>query len=428
MPAQVKYTGDFTSTDGSVNFHWDIDQTISANKMPVVEVEPMHFSDKDIRRIAEVLLGDVDFYEREPSSNPQYSKSQFQKMIELLAPYSNLESMAALVGTDNAEDTLLSVKDTIAKITKAMETAPEENPQSLCDWTLKKERVYNDSDWDIDDRPLAEDNDWLVATAEKNGMGYKYMVVVRDKEDYKLNRFNLQLGGLTIDTYMERKIYWSKLCRTGMPSQQQIDDVQNKVLQLLENMELGDWNIADTQIDILERGAEPEYLLNIRAVPMFNGISAVFGQENLDKATDYTGAYVLTQADFIMSANGDLIDMQLDSPLNVKSVVNENVATMTFSQLIQRAQQHLSLSDADNYGYPVDQYDGEVICNVSIYEVEYGLARIMVENTTDSYYYVPALMLHGNVEYCDKESGNAFYHVANSSLLCINAIDGSIID
>ena len=427
-PTQISYTGTFASTDGSVEFHWDIDQTISINNMPVVEVEPSFLDSKDFQRIAEVLLGNVVFYEREPSSNPQYSKSQYQEMIELFAPYSNLESMSALVGTDSAEDTLQSLKNTIAKITAAMESAPEENPHTLCDWTLKKERVYNDGDWDIGNRTLAEDNDWLVATTAKNGMGYKYMVVVRDQQDYKLNRINLQLGGLTIDTYLERQIYWSKLCCTGMPSQQQIEDAQNKVLQLLGDMELGDWRIADTQVDILEQGEEPEYLLNIQAVPVFNGISVVFGQKNPDIATDYSGAYVLTQATFIMSANGDLISMQLDSPVNIKSVVNNNVATMSFSELVQRAQQHLSLSDADNYGYPVDHYDGEVICNVNICEMEYGLARIMVEDTTDSYYYVPALMLRGNVEYCNKETGNPFYRVANSSLLCINAIDGSIIE
>lgn len=426
MPSQIQFTGCFTSTDGSVNFNWDIDQTVSADKMPVVEVEPMHLSDEDIRRVAETLVGDVLFYEREPSTNPQYSRSQYQEMIGRLAPYSNLEAMTDLVGADNAEDMLESVKDTIAKITEAMENAPEENPLRLCDWTLKKERIYNDSDLDIGDRTLAEDNDWLVATAEKDGIGYKYMVVVRDQEDYKLCRFNLQLGGASMDTYMDRKIYWSKLCRTGEPTQQQIEDAQGKVMQLLDDMELGDWEIAEIRVDVLERGADPEFLLRIWAVPVLNGVSAVYGQKNPDKAEDYTGAYVLTQAEFIMSANGDLIDMQLDSPLEVKAVLNENVATLSFSQLIERAEQHLSLSDAGNYGFIIDESQEE--CDVNISELEYGLARIPIENTIDSYYYVPALMIRGDVEYRDKETGYVFYSVTDTSLVCINAIDGSVID
>ena len=198
IPSQFQYKDDFTSTDGSVQFHIDISQTMCVNKMPAVEVVPMCITSEDAQRVAKVLLGDVVFYEREPSSNPQYSKSQYQEMIANLAPYSNLKAMTELVGEDNAEDTLASVKDTISRITEMMETAPEKNPHKLCDWTLKKERVYNDSEWDIGERPMAEDNDWLVATAEKDGLSYKYMVVARNQEDYKLNRFYLQLGGANI--------------------------------------------------------------------------------------------------------------------------------------------------------------------------------------------------------------------------------------
>ena len=428
IPSQFQYKDDFTSTDGSVQFHIDISQTMCVNKMPAVEVVPMCITSEDAQRVAKVLLGDVVFYEREPSSNPQYSKSQYQEMIANLAPYSNLKAMTELVGEDNAEDTLASVKDTISRITEMMETAPEKNPHKLCDWTLKKERVYNDSEWDIGERPMAEDNDWLVATAEKDGLSYKYMVVARNQEDYKLNRFYLQLGGASVDTYMERSIYWSQLCRTGNPTQQQKKDAQDRVIELLEEMELGDWEIADTQVEIFERGTEPEYMLRIYAVPVFKGIPAVYGQKNIAKAADYSGAYVLTQANFLMSANGDLIEAQLDSPLMVSSLVNENVATLPLPHLMERAQQNLSLSDAGNYGIPSDQLEEEIRCYVNISQLEYGLARIMKENTTDSYYYVPALMIRGNVEYRDKNTGDVYYSDMNNDLLLINAVDGSIIE
>ena len=232
----------------------------------------------------------------------------------------------------------------------------------------------------------------------------------------------------SVDTYMERSIYWSQLCRTGNPTQQQKKDAQDRVIELLEEMELGDWEIADTQVEIFERGTEPEYMLRIYAVPVFKGIPAVYGQKNIAKAADYSGAYVLTQANFLMSANGDLIEAQLDSPLMVSSLVNENVATLPLPHLMERAQQNLSLSDAGNYGIPSDQLEEEIRCYVNISQLEYGLARIMKENTTDSYYYVPALMIRGNVEYRDKNTGDVYYSDMNNDLLLINAVDGSIIE
>lgn len=246
-----------------MQFQIDIDQELFSTKIPVIQVKPREISSKDIQRVAQSLLGDAIFYEREPSSNPQYSKAQYQEMIARLSPYANMDAMTNLVGNGNAEDMLTSVKSTIAWITEQMETAPDENPHKPCDWTLKKERVYNDAEWDIGQRPLSEDNDWLVATAEKDGLGYKYMVVSRNQDDYKLNRFSIQLGGASADTYVDRLIYWSELCRTDAPAQNQIDLVESKVMDMLGQMDLGQWRIADTQIGIRKRGFRPSLQLSI---------------------------------------------------------------------------------------------------------------------------------------------------------------------
>lgn len=171
------------------------------------------------------------------------------------------------------------------------------------------------------------------------------MVVVRNQEDYKLNRFIFQLGGASVDTHMDRKIYWSMLCRTGEPTEAQIKAVQEKVMNLLENMVLGQWQIANTQIQKSWPGAEREYMICINAVPVLNRIPAVYGQENAAQSEDYVGAYALTQATFLMSANGDVINVEIDSPIEVKAVLNENMATLSFDELVERAQQHLSFSD-----------------------------------------------------------------------------------
>ena len=434
FPSNVNLSEDFSSTDGSVQFHMSISQTIGTKKMPVVEVAPRSIDSNDMERVARTLLGNVDFYDREPSSNPQFSKSQYQDMIVRLAEYSNLESMTELVGADSAADMLELFKHEISQLTDAMETAPETNPHVPCDWSLKKERFYNDTEMDIGGRLLGEDDDWLVATAEKGDLGYTYMVVVRDNNDYSLNRFNLQLGGASIDTLWDRQIYWSKLCRTGEPTQSEILAVQEKVLDLLEKMDLGKWRIANTQGEVYGEGAEPEYMLKVHAVPVLNGVPVVYGQENITRINDYTGAYALTQATFLMSANGDVIDMELDSPLEIKSLINENVATMSFSQLIERARHHLSLSDAGNFGLPVEQqaiyenhFQEKIECNVNICNLEYGLARIMKKDSTENYYYIPALMMRGDIEYCGEKSGKVYFGSADNSILCINAIDGSII-
>lgn len=438
LHGQIQLTEDFTSTDGSVKFHMAINQSLSTEKMPVVEVVPHKITTADIQRVAKALLGDVEFYEREPSQNPKFSKSQYQEMLARLIPYSNLEAMTELVGP-SAGETLELVKNLISFITKAMETAPEEDPHVLCDWELKKERFYNNGSLDIGSRPLEEDDDWLVATATKNQMGYTYMVIARDQEDYRLNRFSIQLGGATVDPSLDRKIYWSNLCRTGKPSPEQLRQVEEQVMNIVENMELGQWKIARTRIESYRSAAEPEYMVRVDLVPVLNGIPAVYGQGNPEMSEDYTGAYALTQASFLMSANGDIIDMELDSPIEVKSVINKNVATLPFCQLIERAQQHLSLSDAGNYGMSdalitmfEKEYQEEIACIVDISQIEYSLSRVLVKDTTESYYYAPVLVFRGNVLYQGMSTGTIYYDYADygvglDTLLWINAVDGSII-
>lgn len=435
FPERIRCSEKFMSTDGSIQFYLDVDQEFEPGSMPVIEVEPQKITSEDAKRVAKALLGDVAFYERECSSNPQYSKLQYQEMISRLTPYSNLEAMTNLVGADNAQDMLDSFKQGINLLTEAMESAPEKNPHAPCDWILKKEREYNDSPQDIGNRLLGEDDDWLVATAEKDNMGYTYMVISRNQPDYKLNRYSLQLGGASVYTSWDRSIYWSKLCRTSYPTQQELDAVQKKVLKLLTKLNLGQWRIANTEIVTYGTDELPEYLVYVYATPVLNGIEAVYGQENIRQYNDYTGAYEITQATFMMSSNGDLLDMSLDSPLGIKSVINDNVARLSISELLERAQDQLTLSDAGNFGLPVDQlamyeeyFGEEILCHVIVRHIEYGLARIMKENTTDSYYYVPALMLRGDIEYCGENTGTAYFDISDQSILCINAVDGSIIE
>lgn len=438
IQAQVQLTENFSSTDGSVKFHMNIDQSLAAEKMPVLEVVPHAITSEDAQRVATVLLGDVDFYEREPSMNPRFSKSQYQEMISRLVPYSNLDAMTDLVGP-SAGEMLEATKYLIDYLTAAMETAPEENPHVPCDWTLKKERYYNNSPGDIGNRAIGEDDDWLVATATKNQLGYTYMVIARDQEDYKLNRFSIQLGGATVEPSLDRKIYWSQLCRTEKPTMEQIHRVEEQVVTMIEEMEFGQWEVARTKVETSYSGAEPEYMIRVNLVPVLNGIPAIFGQGNPELDQDYTGAYALTQATFLMSANGDIIDMELDSPIELKSVANENVATLSFSQLIERAQQHLSLSDAGNYGLSdavikmyEKEFQEEILCVVDISQIEYGLSRVLIKDTTDSYYYVPVLVFQGNVQYQGVSTGTIYFDYADygiglDTLLWINAVDGSIV-
>ena len=371
---RVQIITDFTNTDGSVQFNINIDEEIYDGAMPIIEVVPSTITSEDMERVAKSLFGDVEFYDG----------------------------------------------------------GPEENQFIPCNWTLKPDSYYNESG--------ASGDEWLLANVKIDDMYGKFMVIVRDQGDYKLNRFNFQLGAVSLDTFLDRQIYWANLCRTAEPTQEQIEAVQNNVMDMLKKMDLGDWHIAETEVIVIETGGEPEYLLQIKIVPEFNGIPAIYGQRNITHSDNYTGAYTLTQATFLMSPNGDLIDLELDSPVEIKSVVNDNVVTLSVERLAERIMHQLSLCDVDTFttstwGITFEQVTEEVtereealVVRVNISQMEYGLGRIMAKDTTDSYYYVPVMLLSGTVDVIGSESGEVYLSGYEKPLLCINAIDGSIIN
>ncbi len=423
---------EFSSDDGTVAYRMMDGVNLATDSAAAVTVSPRTLTSADLQRVARVLVGEADFYEREPTVGAQYSKAQYQQMLDRLSPYANLEAMEDLVGISYALDQVVQVKHTIDLIQTSMETAPEENPLTPCDWKLKKERVYNNGEWEFQGRPLSQDANWLVATSEISGMGCSYMAVVADAGEYKLSRYLFQLGGASVDSHLDRQICWKELCRTGEPSEKQIQAAQEKVLNLLHKMEHGPWQIAKVEVQRDRTGSQPEYRLSIHAVPVLNGTPA-FHSLDVPLPMDETGSYVLTEATFLMSANGDLLDMELDTPLEIQSVREKHA--LPFSKLLEIAQAQLSSLDAGKWGMQQEDLtayqenlEPEIACEVTVSQFAFGMYRTMESGNT--YTYAPMLLLQGNVQYRGESTGRIYYSNEEQGpvfLLGINALDGTVI-
>ena len=116
------------------------------------------------------------------------------------------------------------------------------------------------------------------------------------------------------------------------------------------------------------------------------------------------------------------------SPIEIKEVVNENVAMLSIDDLLAKAKTYLELSDLYAYGIgpEIERLKDKMGCKVEISNLDIGLTRIKVQDS-DDYYYVPSIMLKGNVEYYDKKSTEILFVADNVTLLVLNAVDGSII-
>lgn len=430
----LKHKDSFISTDGSVEFTWNLDQTLNMDTMPVLEVVPYLFTGEDAQRVAAATFGDETiFYDAGPQSQRQLSKAELQEKISLLSQYANEEDLKWLMGE---EANLGELKSRIERYTQQCETAPDVNPHTVCDWTLKPSNYYESSD---DGR-----TDSLIATTRVGDLDYQVIVHVRNQSDYLESIIEIGLGdGNDSETYVERIINTAKLCITDEPTQAQIEAAKIKVQNVLDKMGLGDFAIAETFIDISYYGDAPAYQICIEAEPVFEGAAVLygdFGQSYVAKE-QYNSVYPVGQIQFFFSANGDLISFCIHSLVEVKEVKNTNVATLSMDELIEKAQNHMSLYDAEGLDkFTLNALMLEALtgrsrdtleCKVEITEAAYGLARFPVADS-NSFYYAPAVIFRGTIDYCEPDTGEVVTGTGNpygtrvQTLALVNAVDGTI--
>lgn len=441
----IQYADKFSSSDGSIEFNINIEQTLNSSAMPVVEVVPHELLPEDVRRVANVLFEGATFYEREPSKNPSYSKEQIQNAIARWSKYANTAAMAELIMNRSDElvaDYVDALKSSIAQYTEKLDTAPVDNPHILCDWTYKKDSHYNNLEAEKFDSPASDELDVIYSSVETSDAEYIFTASTHDSADYKLNTIDVSLSSGVGPAEMDLMIYRAMLCRTLQPSEEQVLSISRKTQNMLNMMEMGDWVVTDTYVETTDFENISEHVVVVEAVPAFSGIAAIYGQKTPGAtATDtYAAYYPVSRTVFGFSPNGTLVYFRMQSPVDIKEVVNPNVETLAFDTLFETAKRNLILRDAHTgYGVSADMVymyeevlNEELLCKIEISTLYYGLARINVANSDSSYYYVPAIALKGKADYYGKNSGDLYisgsdYGVGDLNLIWINAIDGSII-
>lgn len=314
------------------------------------------------------------------------------------------------------------------RFTVLLETAPEENPRPVCDWSFQDESLYVSPSYG---------NNVIHAVADVGDLEYTLYSPQRDKNDYKLSSISIQLGDGR--SYLDRNRLMARLCRTEKPTQEQVDALTEKAQTLFDQMGVGQWQIARTEVEeTLVGDTIPEYRVIIDAVPVLNGAATLFGQpiEALKSEDANASNYQTTCASIAFSAGGDLVYFDMTSPVDITTVINEGTATLSMEELLDRAKEHLSFSgleETQDY-YLLDlYYENPVSCKITLDGLDFGLIWVRAANKDFTYYYTPALTVYGTTRYYDKgtdREADVFFldPVPKSrTLVWINAIDGSII-
>ncbi len=424
-----QYQSQFTSSDNTVDFTIDLHMDLTDQPMPVVEVAPHRITIEDAKRMANVLFGNATFYEAEPLGMEVFSKAEIQAKINRLLSYEGA------LGHYDSNTFSSARKQFIEEYTLKMETAPEENPHQLCPWEYRKSSYYYWTTEELSTIDTSQDNDELQVRVNVAGIPYLMIISTRDRSDYKINNIYVTIDDGPSPLFADMYIFQNQLCQTAEPDEENVTAVSQKAFEMLQQMNLGDWAISECYVEVINQGDFPEYIIVVNAVPQYENVSAVRIPQitGLTSEEAYASNYYLTNAQFKFNVSGTLLSMEIISPIDMVSLINNNVLTLDFDELMSRTENHLKLSDYHAYdrlqlismGYE-DYY-----CAVSINDADYGLARVKVPNTDDRYYYVPAIFFYGTIQYQGKET-DSIYDVTIEEevrwpILVLNAIDGSII-
>lgn len=428
MDENIQFSEVFTSTDGTAEYTVNIDETVTSGTLSVIEVTPHFLTGEEVQTVAEILFGDADFREQQHETKADYSKSQLQEKIEFLTMLASEDAITELYGYMD-EEVLNSVKRVIQRYTVQMETAPDENPLLPCDWTFKDEDNYFE---------YTNGNQVIYSTVNHNGINYNLYALIRDKDDYKQSKIIVNLAS----EWYEKSAVMASLCRTEKPTEEQLRALEIKAQEMLNQMNIGQWQVLAARVETEYYGEIPEYVVSVEATPVLNGISAIYGQKIISMTDNDANSsnYYISAANFEFSANGDLIGFVLESPIDMSNIVNNSVATLPVEELMAKAKNHLTLCGAmAEFGIPAgllqvrQERSGEMFeSRIEISEIQYGYARVKVPDADYHYYYIPVMVICGSIDYYGKDSGTLYMSSGDfgdkvQPLIWINAVDGSII-
>lgn len=432
----VSFSRDFSSTDGSVDFNIEINQTIQTTQMPIVQVSSHFLTGEDAERVATALFPNASFYEAEPQSDEKLSKSEINAKINRWSEYTNIDSLKSIYGDTYSDSALNEFSDAIKlfieNYTKMYETAPENISHHPAEWRMRKTLEYLLSQEELNGVDISNSNDEVSVQFVVDNIPYYFTAATRNRNDFKVNMISAYISSGMGPVNLDERIFHSELTRTAEPTQANLDMVKSQAERMLSEMNLGKWEIDECFVESQTYGDATEYTIFINAVPVLNNVPVLRHTQlsSLKNQDGYAAEQYYTDVNFAFSADGRLLSFNLFTPLETQNVVNENVKVMDITSLLEKAQNALSLTDSYSYGFGdrLPLVKENVRCTVSVSELEYGLSRIKVQGEDDAYYYVPSIVLKGTAEYVGSESDNVYYvSTEPERILCINAVDGTII-
>lgn len=413
---QYEKKGVFTSTDGTVEFTWNISEEISVENLPVVDVAVHKITDEEAKNIANVLFNGAIFYEPEDAFEEKYSKAELQKKLDIWQEYANVEKMTWLYPYRNRPDDnyipgeVDLVQRFIDEYTEKLNAAPIDKNDAQYDWVFRNDGLYGKG---------------YLTDCEYSGLPYR--ISSNGKQ------YSVYLYTGAGPSRIEEDHYRALLCRTEKPDDALLQEIKSMAEEILVKMGLGDWAVEGCTLREQNVGTEEvpvmEYDIRVDFVPSYMG-QATMSWNN----SDFWGSQ---NNSMYFAPGGELLNFNLENIYDFHSFTDGSSVMgmdeiLTAAQNLLEQQSHTDLGMSDGlFGTSADVQSTTIWCRVNICELKYGLLLTQHPNHAGKMQFVPAVILNAEVEYAADEAGTDFipgeaiFGMPLRRVMAINAIDGT---
>ena len=247
----------------------------------------------------------------------------------------------------------------------------------------------------------------------------------REAADYRIHNINAYIDDLRVPR--------SERLSAEKFTQDDIDSALETAERVLASLGRGTWEIDSYSVDESVVDSQKVYVMSVRACPVYNGVKTIRlpQLESLKSEDAYASNYYFEEISFRFSG-GRMTSFEYLGPLDLVSVLNENVAVLSGDEIMNAFEAHSKLDDIKGYqigGIPeelVDQVPQVVSVTAQVDSVSFGLVRTRIKNNEADFYLLPAYTFSG--DYSCTYSNGMEEPGEGAILTTVNAVDGSIIN
>jgi hypothetical protein len=333
------------------------------------------------------------------------SKQEWLSDRDALAEYYNCDG-------DELESIIQELQNQLADLEETYEDASDDIEQTLCDWQFYPDSYYDDEiGMDVDSEEYQDWNKTLYvkATSQLGDDPYEYYVTNRSEDDGDVHNYFAFLGlpGSTSD-----------LCSTEEPTEADMEQAEKNARAILDAMDQGEWEIHSSYVSqFLNSDDNPAYSILLYATRNYQDIGSIYQKYAMNLTDDdvYSSSYGEEYISFEYSG-GRLIGFDYESPWDVVSTINDNVAILSFQEAIDALE-----TWAGNTELPSWAAGAMSEATMNINRLELGLYPVRIRDNDTNYYLLPCYTFYGTCdELCMDDE--------NSAVAVINAVDGTVVD